>query len=64
MNDDELRRNLEFEYWGYYEAKKSEAEWHNIPFLPMTMEEFFCRRGVVKDEEEQWTNHPKASASG
>jgi len=53
MDRDELIHHLEFEYWGYYEAKKSEAEWHNIPFLPMTMEEFFCRRGVVKDEEER-----------
>ena len=53
MDRDELIHHLEFEYWGYYEAKKSEAEWHNIPFLPMTMEEFFRRRGVVKDEEER-----------
>lgn len=51
MNRDELLQYLEFEYWGYCEAGKRDAEQHNIPHNPLTFEEYCLERGVELEKD-------------
>ena len=50
MEQAELKRNLEFEYWGYYAAERSDAEWNHLPFKPMTLAEFTQSRQAMVDD--------------
>ena len=53
MDREELLRHLEFEYWGYIEAARRDAEAQGIPFEPMDQDEYLRRRGIELTDEER-----------
>ena len=59
MEQKGLTQHLEFEYWGYYAAERSDAEWNHIPFSPMTMGEFLTARGFEEEEVDKFFEEEK-----